>query len=54
MTVAEIDEVVAAWVHGAVVSMKAGFAGVQLHGAHGFRKYHIVPRSRRKKTVTIE
>jgi len=36
MSLAEIDEVVAAWVHGAIVSLKAGFAGCQLHGAHGF------------------
>lgn len=36
MTVAEIDEVVAKWVHGAVVAKEAGFAGAQLHGAHGF------------------
>lgn len=32
----EIDEVVAAWIHGAVVVREAGFAGCQLHGAHGF------------------
>ena len=36
MTVAEIDDAVAAWVHGAVVAKEAGFAGSQLHGAHGF------------------
>jgi len=36
MTISEIDEAVAAWVRGAVVSKEAGFAGCQLHGAHGF------------------
>lgn len=36
MTIAEIDDAVASWVHGAVVANKAGFAGCQLHGAHGF------------------
>ena len=32
----DIDTVVAGWVHGAVVAREAGFAGCQLHGAHGF------------------
>lgn len=36
MTVSEIDEVVAKWIHGAIVAKEAGFAGCQLHGAHGF------------------
>ena len=36
MTITDIDEAVAAWVHGAVVAREAGFAGCQLHGAHGF------------------
>lgn len=36
MTVEEIDAAVADWVRGAVVAKEAGFAGCQLHGAHGF------------------
>ncbi|KAK4561815.1 hypothetical protein LTR86_004494 [Recurvomyces mirabilis] len=36
MTVAEIDEVVAMFIRGAEVARDAGFAGCQLHGAHGF------------------
>ena len=36
MTLEDIDAVVAAWVHGAVTAKEAGFAGCQLHGAHGF------------------
>lgn len=36
MTAEEIDAVVADWVRGAVVAREAGFAGCQLHGAHGF------------------
>ncbi|MCJ1406578.1 hypothetical protein MMC19_000644 [Ptychographa xylographoides] len=35
-TMEDIDTVVAGWVHGAVVAREAGFAGCQLHGAHGF------------------
>lgn len=35
-TLDDIDAVVAAWVHGAVLAREAGFAGCQLHGAHGF------------------
>ncbi len=36
MTLVDIDAVVVAWVHGAVTAKEAGFAGCQLHGAHGF------------------
>ncbi|KAA6410932.1 MAG: hypothetical protein FRX48_05242 [Lasallia pustulata] len=36
MTIKEIDAVVADWARGAVVAKEAGFAGCQLHGAHGF------------------
>ena len=36
MTIAEIDEAVANFVRGAKVSREAGFAGCQIHGAHGF------------------
>ena len=36
MTHKDIDEVVAAFVNGAVVSRMAGFKGCQLHAAHGF------------------
>lgn len=36
MTVEEIDEVVSKFIHGAIVARDAGFAGSQLHGAHGF------------------
>lgn len=36
MTVEEIDSTVADFVRGAVVAKEAGFAGAQLHGAHGF------------------
>lgn len=35
-TLEDIDAVVAAWVHGARLAKEAGFAGCQLHGAHGF------------------
>lgn len=36
MSIADIDDVVKMWVHGAVAAREAGFAGCQLHGAHGF------------------
>lgn len=36
MTIEDIDEAVANWVRGATVARDAGFAGIQLHGAHGF------------------
>ena len=36
MSVAEIDEAVANFIRGAKVSREAGFAGCQIHGAHGF------------------
>jgi 2,4-dienoyl-CoA reductase-like NADH-dependent reductase (Old Yellow Enzyme family) len=36
MTLAEIDELVDMFKHAALVSCKAGFDGVQIHGAHGF------------------
>lgn len=36
MTVKEIDDVVDMWIHAAIVARDAGFAGCQLHGAHGF------------------
>lgn len=35
-TLDDIDAVVAGWVHGAYVAKEAGFAGCQLHAAHGF------------------
>ena len=35
-TLKDIDNLVQGFVHGATVAMKAGFAGCQLHGAHGF------------------
>ncbi len=36
VTIEEIDAAVADFVRGAVVAKEAGFAGAQLHGAHGF------------------
>lgn len=36
MTLDQIDRVVEDWKRGALVSKLAGFAGVQLHAAHGF------------------
>jgi len=36
MTLSEIDELVEMFKHAARVSARAGFDGVQLHGAHGF------------------
>ena len=36
MTLQDIDDVVAMFVHAAIVARDAGFAGSQLHGAHGF------------------
>ncbi|QIW95260.1 hypothetical protein AMS68_000778 [Peltaster fructicola] len=36
MSIEEIDEVVDMWIQGAIVARDAGFAGCQLHGAHGF------------------
>ncbi|TKA28089.1 hypothetical protein B0A54_16061 [Friedmanniomyces endolithicus] len=36
MTIEDVDEVVGMFVRGAVVARDAGFAGAQLHGAHGF------------------
>ena len=36
MSVAEIDEAVGNFVRGAKVAREAGFAGCQIHGAHGF------------------
>ncbi|MCJ1241908.1 hypothetical protein MMC14_009914 [Varicellaria rhodocarpa] len=35
-TLEDIDAIVAGFVHGAQVAKEAGFAGCQLHGAHGF------------------
>lgn len=35
-TLQDIDEAVAAFVVGALVSQKAGFKAILLHGAHGF------------------
>ncbi|KAK3178812.1 hypothetical protein OEA41_000949 [Lepraria neglecta] len=35
-TLEDIDYAVAAWVRGARLAKEAGFAGCQLHGAHGF------------------
>jgi len=35
-TLEDIDFIVASWVRGAVLAKEAGFAGCQLHGAHGF------------------
>lgn len=35
-TLEDIDFAVASWVRGAVLAREAGFAGCQLHGAHGF------------------
>lgn len=36
MTLQDIDDVVDMFVHAAIVARDAGFAGSQLHGAHGF------------------
>lgn len=36
MTLSEIDDAVENFVRGAQVAKEAGFAGIQLHGAHGF------------------
>ena len=36
MSLKDIDEAVTNWVRGALVARGSGFAGVQLHGAHGF------------------
>lgn len=36
MTLADIDELVAQFTHAARVAARAGFDGVQIHGAHGF------------------
>lgn len=36
MSPAEIDDAVANFVRGAKISTEAGFAGCQIHGAHGF------------------
>lgn len=35
MTIEEIDEVVGMFINGAKVAKEAGFAGCQLHAAHG-------------------
>ncbi|KAK5708652.1 hypothetical protein LTR17_020484 [Elasticomyces elasticus] len=49
MTVEEIDEVVGMFVRGAVVARDAGFAGCQLHGAHGFLvSQFLSPRTNRR------
>ncbi|KAH9834380.1 NADPH dehydrogenase [Teratosphaeria destructans] len=49
MTVEEIDEVVANFVHGAVVAREAGFKGCQIHGAHGFLvSQFLSPRTNRR------
>ena len=48
-TLEDIDEVVAAWVHGAQLAKEAGFAGCQLHGAHGFLlSQFLSPRTNRR------
>ena len=36
MTRAQIDEVVEKFVEAAEIMVKAGFAGVELHGGHGY------------------
>lgn len=36
MTLEDIDDAILNWVRGALVARDAGFAGIQLHGAHGF------------------
>jgi hypothetical protein len=46
MTIAEIDEAIANFVRGAKVSREAGFAGCQIHGAHGFLvSQFLLPRT---------
>ena len=48
-TLDDIDAVVAAWVHGARLAKEAGFAGCQLHGAHGFLlSQFLSPRTNRR------
>ncbi|KAK3706961.1 hypothetical protein LTR37_012460 [Vermiconidia calcicola] len=45
----EIDEVVAMFVHAATVAKEAGFAGCQIHGAHGFLvSQFLSPRTNRR------
>jgi 2,4-dienoyl-CoA reductase-like NADH-dependent reductase (Old Yellow Enzyme family) len=50
MTIEEIDEVVEKWVHGAIVARDAGFAGCQLHGAHGFLLSQFLSPRTNKRT----
>ncbi len=49
MSAEEIDEVVGMFVRGAIVAREAGFAGCQLHGAHGFLlSQFLSPRTNRR------
>lgn len=49
MSVDEIDELVALFLRGAVVARDAGFAGCQLHAAHGFLlSQFLSPRTNRR------
>jgi len=50
ITLPEIDQVVADFVRGAKVAKAAGFAGTQLHGAHGFLlSQFLSPRTNRRE-----
>ncbi|KAK7039699.1 Nadph dehydrogenase [Favolaschia claudopus] len=50
MSLAEIDEVVQAFVRGANLAVQAGFDGVQLHGAHGYLLAQFMSAKSNKRT----
>ena len=50
MTLDDIDAVVAAWVNGARLAKEAGFAGCQLHGAHGFLLSQFLSQHTNRRT----
>ncbi|EMC91925.1 hypothetical protein BAUCODRAFT_39070 [Baudoinia panamericana UAMH 10762] len=50
MTIEDIDEVVGMWIRGAEVARDAGFAGCQLHGAHGFLLSQFLSPRTNKRT----
>ena len=50
MSLAEIDEAVEKFINTAVIMMKAGFAGVEIHGSHGYLvSSFLSPKTNKRK-----